>query len=111
MMREKIIPAFLGMQPPGFCAHFLLVFLSSTQNGTSWQAPLSAKFISGVFENNLNTHNALIPNHHKTAFLSMTKNGSSRWAPLSDEAVSNLSAASQYEERPFLATDVAFRQA
>ena len=47
----------------------------------------------------------------KTAFLPMTKNGSSRWVPLSDEAVSKLSAASKYEERPFPVTDVAFRQA
>ena len=47
----------------------------------------------------------------KTAVLPMTKNGSSRWVPSSDEAVSNLSAASKYEERPFPLTDVAFRQA
>ena len=47
----------------------------------------------------------------KAAFLPMTKNGSSRWVPLSDEAVSNLSAASKYEERPLPVTDVAFRQA
>ena len=31
--------------------------------------------------------------------------------PLSDEAVSKLSAASKYEERPFPVTDAAFRQA
>ena len=47
----------------------------------------------------------------KTAFLPMTKNGSSRWGPLSDGTVSNLSAVSQYEERPFPVNDLAFRQA
>ena len=47
----------------------------------------------------------------KVAFLPITKNASSRWVPLSDEAVSNLSAASKYEERPFPVTEVAFRQA
>ena len=47
----------------------------------------------------------------KTAVLPMTKNGSSRKVPSNDEAVSNLSAASKYEERPLLVTDVAFRQA
>ena len=59
MMRGKIMPAFLGMQPPGVCTHSLPGFLRITQNGTSWQAPLSTKFISGVFENSLNTHNPI----------------------------------------------------
>ena len=47
----------------------------------------------------------------KTAFLPITENGSSRWVPLSDEAVSNLSAASQYEEHPFPVPNLTFRQA
>ena len=61
------MPAFLGMHPPGIYVHFLPLFLRITQNSTYWQVPVSTKFISGVFENSLNTHNAMTPNHHKTA--------------------------------------------